>query len=211
MILDPNYKARFYLNLDRRTDRREATEQEFAKVGLSAIRVAAHPKETFQFSKSLFDRASRASVAQGFLDMLNYAVASGEEWAELFEDDIVFCPNFHEEMAKLQLPDDWDILYLGGWHVRRPTPVNSTIVRCREILGNHAMIIHQRVYPAVRRSILKPLRSTMAKDHRIATLSNAFNLYATSKNLVTQRPGFSDLSDKHEQYFNDDGTQTFWR
>ncbi|HSH41770.1 MAG TPA: hypothetical protein VK973_06560, partial [Arenicellales bacterium] len=66
----------------------------------------------------------------------------------VFEDDFVFSDAFSHFSDYLAfVPDNWDVLMLGGnWRIRDPDPVNERVVRVRRSWNAHGYIIRRRFY-----------------------------------------------------------------
>jgi GR25 family glycosyltransferase involved in LPS biosynthesis len=129
----------YYINLDKRTDRKEHIEKELSKSEqLQQIyqRFPAvdgtliHPRDVREgllTENAICDilaskiSAWGLSLTQGGLGVLLSYLALFDEISKLdspaiiFEDDSVLVDNFDEKLAKItsQLPDDFDICYLG--------------------------------------------------------------------------------------------------
>lgn len=56
----------------------------------------------------------------------------------IFEDDACFRDDF---TLDVQFPDDWDLFYFGGQHMRQPLPWGGNIVRCVRMHATHAYAI----------------------------------------------------------------------
>lgn len=132
----------FYINLDYRTDRRAIVEANFKRVGLAPERVSA---------VSVVD-----AVAPNPVDGYNkikdceYAcLLSHKKVLEkctdkilVFEDDVEFVPDFNTKFKYLleNVPDDFELLYLGVWTKGDFEMVKPGIARVRDGLSAHAYI-----------------------------------------------------------------------
>jgi hypothetical protein len=208
LILDPT-ALRFFLNLDKREDRRAVTEQQFESLGLPIQRERAIDGLNRRVRYNRWTHGGRRAVALSFVNMLRKARRTASPSVEIFEDDLQFHPNFVDELAKVQLPDDWDIFYFGGIHYKMPDEVDGTIVKAKMMVMNHAMIFRDRSYKRAIKAILTPFekRFSCDKDLRLAFLQRELNVYAPKRNLIWQRPDKSDLTGGGANYFNPDGTQ----
>jgi len=116
----------------------------------------------------------------------------------VFEDDSIFVDNFAEEFDKAMtnVPDDWDMLYLGA-HLLKKEPVNQYWVRSLECSSTHAYMVKASI-------ITKLIDAAMAhKGHVDVAYSNLhkdLNVYLARPTLVSQEAGFSDIQKVEVDY-----------
>jgi GR25 family glycosyltransferase involved in LPS biosynthesis len=146
-------KKCFYLNLDRRTDRKRHIENEISKTNLvdlcerfPAINgLGVHPRdlpEGLITQNALEDILSDTitawglSITQGGLGvLLSYLemfkiISKLDGSVIIFEDDTVISDDFNIEMNKVltELPDDYDICYLGHGDIKvKKTPFSDSL------------------------------------------------------------------------------------
>lgn len=65
----------------------------------------------------------------------------------VLEDDVVLAPRWQQILADLQPPPDWDLIYLGGQHIRAAQPTEVGLVRCRSTIRTHAYVMRQQSVP----------------------------------------------------------------
>ena len=119
----------------------------------------------------------------------------------VLEDDAVFCDAFETRLSDFMrsVPDDWQLLYLGGEHCRPAVPVNAEVVRCSMTGRTHAYAVRGTHIPAVLRVLTdyadheQPRNRWKHVDHRLAEMQHAWNVYAPSQWRVGQRGGPSDV------------------
>jgi hypothetical protein len=200
-----------YINLGRRPDRRKAVEEQLARLGWPAERVAAVDaawvrdsrgfQNTRRYACSL---SKRMAIRRGFQD-------SGVEAVLLLEDDVVFHPALLEKLGELDLPEDWGIFFLGCRHDQPPTPIAPGMVRCAQATSHMAMLVHKRAYAEVMRGLRGHARGAEGtitySDAKLALLQGEIPTYAAYPNLAWQRPGYSDLGKSKVKYFHADGRQ----
>lgn len=208
MLLEPT-GLRFFLNLSRRPDRRERTEAQFKALGIAVERYEALDATDVDFDPTQWTTPGRQAVATGFCDMVREARRRNAPFVGTFEDDLGFAPGFRQKVAELVLPEDWDLLYLGGSHLRPGRVVNDTIVKATQIIGNHALFINAKAYDRVLKAVATPgLGHTVDKDIRLSRLpATGAHVYAAASNLVWQVPDYSDLQARDVRYFHIDGKQ----
>jgi len=129
----------------------------------------------------------------------------------LFEDDVVLHPQFHEILAKIELPDDWDILYFGCAHTSRPAPTAPGLVRCRFALDTHAIAIRSTCYDRVISALKGCPRAApgevAASDWLLAHLHCELAAYAIFPNIAWQAAARSDLLNRFCTNYDPHGRQ----
>lgn len=109
----------------------------------------------------------------------------------ILEDDVCW-----DEVASLQaflrdVPQDWDMLMLGGQHMESTLPVSSSVVRCSNCQRTHAY--------AIRGGALKDLlglwyRCDTHIDHWMGPWQKHWKVYAPDPFVFGQAGGRSDIS-----------------
>jgi len=86
-----------------------------------------------------------ASNRQNFIDMFDIASKS-DDLTYIFEDDVCFCDGFEDKLNVFlnEVPNDWDVLYLGGqcWvnQAFQPWQISENVMRLFASIRTHAMI-----------------------------------------------------------------------
>jgi hypothetical protein len=115
-------RNRFFLNLDRRPDRRIHAEAQFARAGLAPIRIAAVDGRSLPaglacgLSPTSARRCTLAEAACSLshIGLWKVGVERGEP-IMVFEDDVHFCNDIAAHLRRpLDLPLDFGVLYLGA-------------------------------------------------------------------------------------------------
>ena len=106
------------INLDRRPERWERVQREFARHGINEVhRIAA-------VDGAVVDVPASWPYPRGALRLLAQSFASSPQGAEMrvanvliFEDDVVLDARFQEKVAAgmAELPSDWDMVFLGAF------------------------------------------------------------------------------------------------
>lgn len=130
---------------------------------------------------------------------IRQAIADGRERLLVFEDDATFAPDFCERFRSLDVPADCQQLYLGGEHLRRPTPVGPGIVRAGNISRTHAYAVIGRPALELLAAHLRPGPHWTTRhhvDHLYGQLhkSGGIVAYAVDPWLCGQAAGPSDVS-----------------
>jgi Core-2/I-Branching enzyme len=204
------FPLKLFLNLDRRTDRRERCEAMFAGLGWSVERMAAVDARRLKSARG-FESSGRYAHAVSTRLMLRRAALAGAEAVLLMEDDVVFHPALAQRLAELELPADWGIFYLGCQQCERPEVVSPGVVRVRAPLDTHAWAVRREYFLDVRRALrgrFWPKGGGIPNaDLLLAELTRRVPAYAAFPNLAWQEENESDLAGGHYANYDADGRQ----
>lgn len=204
MHLNEYFEAVFCINLVRRPDRRAEVEAEFAKHGIKVEFVdGVDGKELgigeFQASDNEKGTAGDIGCVLSHLKVLEIAMARNLKNYFVFEDDVELAVNFNEQFAKYitQLPEGWDMVYLGGNHDRPVKMVTENIALISRTFTTHAIGVSQNIY-TVLQSVLVKLNDKV--DLAVSSLHDLFQCYCFQPHIAFQRKGFSDILGKVQDY-----------
>jgi GR25 family glycosyltransferase involved in LPS biosynthesis len=191
----------FCINLDSRKDRWVEVQKQFKKNNLVVERISAieGAKLNLDFPPEIKEGAVGCSLSQLFvmkmanqLKLKNYLV---------LEDDVEFVENFCEKFDQIkdQIPDDWDMLYLGGQHFHGMNlrQVSEHIYKCEYTLCAHSVIFNHTVYD---RFIEKLIDITKPCDVHYAESHKDINAYVIIPHLTWQRNSYSDIERTNVDY-----------
>lgn len=205
----------FCLNLDERKDRWEQCQSEFAKHGIENVERFSAIRGTslnLPLSNNIDERGhvhpphiNGINVAgiggnMSNLFMIRTAKRSGYRNILLLEDDVVFHESLNEEFNKIipQIPETWDMLYLGGNHfASRPSKVTENLYRVRCTVCLHAVAINHTMYDRLIEKLVDVSRPT---DCNYADLQKSSNCLVTNPHLAWQRGGYSDVQTSVQGY-----------
>lgn len=140
------------------------------------------------------------------------------------EDDAVFCDDFLTKLEKIapNVPDDYDIFYLGGEHLlggrRKPESVAPGIIRAYNVNRLHAYVVKghaiKKLFPRILRylsnapTVLGPSGDETCFDYEVGRMTEdgTLTVYAADPFLVGQG-GFG--SDTYPQ--KSVGETRFWQ
>lgn len=144
MKIDNFFQKGYYINLDRRADRKAQFEREVASVGLINFfeRFPAHDSinEPDPMKKHFYCGSSYMQLFKKILD-------SGLDRVLILEDDITFYNNGSKSAIKIiedALNDienfpDWDLLYFGGHPIGTLFKVSEHLSIPQNVLATHAI------------------------------------------------------------------------
>lgn len=193
-----NFVDKIYcVNLDRRPDRWKYASAQFEAAGLKVERFAAIDSQDFKIEYPTKPGACGCALSHYFL--IERAKMLGFKTVMIFEDDIELKPRFISELEKciVELPEDWDMLYLGGSHREKPTKVTDSIYKVSKTLTTHAYIMRSTMFDRTI-SLLKNIEQPV--DGIYADLQKEFNVYLTNPPLAWQREDFSDIEGRKMSY-----------
>ena len=144
MKINEFFEKGFYINLDRRPDRRAEFENEMEKYGLKDFfeRVSADDSivEPDPIRKHYY-------CASTFFKLFKRIYDEGYERVTIFEDDAYFYDegsNKGHELVERALDElnnfpDWEMIYFGGHPIREVDIVSETLMDAPTILTLHAV------------------------------------------------------------------------
>ena len=187
----------YCVNLDRRPDRWRYASAQFDAAGLQVERFQAIDSNDFKIQYPT--KASACGCALSHYFIIERAKMLGFKAVMVFEDDVELKPRFTHELEKCMgdLPEDWDMLYLGGSHKAKPVPVTNNIYKVVKTLTTHAYIMRSSMFNRaieLLRNIEQPV------DGIYADLQKEFNVYITNPPIAWQREGFSDIEGRNMAY-----------
>ena len=191
----------FYINLDHRTDRKEALEGELSSFGLSFERFSAI-KHSF----------GAVGCSQSHLAILKLAKERGYKRILILEDDFTFVvpkEKFVEEMNKIhhsKLPYD---VCMISYNVIRSEPTSESFWN-KMIDGQttSGYLVNDHYYDTLIQLIEPsiPLLESTYQKHNYAIdiiykkLQPRDKWYFTTTRIGVQRPGFSDIEQSNVDY-----------
>lgn len=120
-----------------------------------------------------------------------------ELWG-VFEDDVKFCSlDVMEQIRNAigELPNNWDMLYLGGTPNEPLERVTDSLFRAKKTWTTHAIIYNPNsdVVPFVLENMLEHERIDVFYAN---VVQEKFNCYMAYPMIATQRNGYSDIRQK---------------
>jgi len=187
----------FCINLERRKDRWQNAKSKFELLNIEVDRITAVDGSLFNLPLKPISDTIGSPGAIGcslshlfimktakYLNLKNYIV---------FEDDVEFSENFVYKFTQIlnnELPEDWDILYLGGHHLEKPTKISENVYKCKYTVTTHAIAFNESIYDLFIKK-LNDLSKTC--DVHLADEHKNINAYAVYPPLCWQYLGYSDI------------------
>jgi len=198
----------YFINLDRRTDRKLHMEQQLNKLNLSATRIQAFDGKTIKWRKefgvwSKYWNEGAFACCLSHRQALTDAYKNGFENILILEDDAVLQDNFFEVLDKAwqELPENWHMLYLAANHGAKGSPsyptekdkIGEHLFKLKGSLCSHAIILNKVCYPAILNHLAAPYGPI---DVFYSLYQQFFPCYVCSPGLAKQMAGHSDIVDQ---------------
>ena len=172
------------INLDKRTDRLEAFDKQAKELDIQYERLSAiEPDNPILGCK---------------LSNIEALTMCDSDVIFVFEDDATFVDNFSNRLAAAMenLPEDWDMLYLGA-NLVDTYEVNYYWHKSRRCCSTHAYAVKKKALPAL-------IESAKNYDGHIdmgySLVHPEINAYIARPTLVYQGPGYSDIQGESVDY-----------
>jgi len=192
----------FYINLDRRTDRRAEIEEEISRMGISGERFSAVDVPTNGIIGCMMSH----------LEVLTLAKERGYPSVLILEDDFTFIVGKEElwnilDSANEEIDGDYDVIMLG-YNIYKSTEFSPNLLAIQFATTTSAYIVHSRIYDTLInlcKWALNKLRETGTRglfsfDVAWRFIQEESRWYATSRRVGIQRPSFSDIDGMYADY-----------
>jgi hypothetical protein len=190
----------YLINLDKRPDRLENFKKEVEKFNLGEFeRISA-------VDGSLLDTSRyNSGLLSGELGLLltnrlifEDAIKNNYNKILIVEDDCCFrdeIKNFNELIT--YLPEDWDMFYMGGNHIRPPVKINEKIVKLYHTYAAQFVAFKKPMYPIII-DFINQYKEPI--DVSYAELQKSKNVYCYSPGITTQLANFSNIQNAYTDY-----------
>jgi GR25 family glycosyltransferase involved in LPS biosynthesis len=189
----------YCINLNKRPDRWSLSSTEFSKNNLIVQRFAAVDGDTITETKNL-NKWERACF-MSHVTLLKEMIDKGYDRILILEDDIEFINNLQDYFLRniKFIPEDWNMLYLGGNHINPPTQINPAIARTSRTYTTGSYGISRRMAEGVLRKIERAGINSQI-DVFYSDFHRGGGCYTYSPKIAWQRPGYSDIQQGMQDY-----------
>jgi len=149
MLLNQIFPHRICINLERRADRWQRMQAEFARHGIEGVqRFPAVDGGKVVLPASWRHSAGAYGCLLSHVAVVQEALAAGSESVLIFEDDAVFDSEFDTKFASFmkEVPADWDLLYFGALHKDEPVKVTEHVYRITKANSTYAYALKRTVF-----------------------------------------------------------------
>lgn len=189
------FQKGYYINLDRRKDRRESFEKEMDRVGLSGFFERVSAEDSMEEKNPIL---KHCYCSLTYHNLFKKIYDEGYENVLIFEDDAYFYDG--GEISGLDLSEraldeisqfpDWDLLYFGGHPINEIFRVSKTLYKAPTVLTTHAIGYRRGVIKTII-DTYKPFQDSaidgwLGQRHHI-------NKYLVTPIAIAQTEGVSDL------------------
>jgi GR25 family glycosyltransferase involved in LPS biosynthesis len=192
----------YCINLDKRPDRLENFDKQVKKYNLGEyVRVSAFDGSNLKNDTKLSN--GELGLVMTNINIINEAINNNFEKILIIEDDCYFT----DEIINIDtyfncLPNDWDMLYMGGNHnihmgIKPPTIVNEKVVKLHSTYTTHFVIIKSTIFEHIK-TILNTKKYPI--DIAYTQLQKMFNIYSFTPAIAKQIEGYSDIGNKFVNY-----------
>lgn len=206
----------FFINLKRRKDRLEHIEKEFKRIKVDAKRFEAVDASKLKLEGLKKSRIGAIGAIKSHRELLEKSLKKKYNKICVFEDDVIFCDDFEERFDYYinNVPDNWDIMYLGcHFHCcATPVPTNKKhIFKIYESYGCFAMILNNErglfnKILEVSKGENKPIDDYFHDD---ILPRKDINAYVFMPFFVKTLNTVSDIADTNESYSYDEVDKHF--
>jgi len=192
----------YYVNLDRRHDRRQHMERQLSRFGFSASRIVALDGKQMKW-KPEYGMLTKHWNQGAFAYCLSYrmaiidAIRKGYQNILVMDDDCVLQDNLWEVLrsAWKAKPEECHMFYLAANHGPEAMPtederVGDSLYRLKGSLGSHAIIINRAAFLPILHFTASPYAPL---DMYFSVYQKFFPCYITYPGLATQLAGHSDI------------------
>jgi len=189
----------FVINLDRRRDRWFDVSQELDIHNIKAEKISAVDGKKLEPIKKCSLLPGEIGASMSHSSVLKKMISEKWERILVLEDDIQFSVNVKEFWNQNQqyIPEQWDMLYLGGNHMRPPVAINPVISRCTKTFAASSYGItleHAKNIVWAIDELRVPV-DVIYSSYHVST-----NCFAFTPSICCQKPGNSDIQEKHVDY-----------
>jgi len=193
----------FYINLEKRTDRKLHVEEQLNTIGLEGIRFNAVEMEN-------------GAVGCSLSHLKCLEMAKKNEWDEVMivEDDITFLdPSLFKKTIYnfFGRHKEWDVLLLGGNNIPPHQNIDDCCIKISHCQTTTGYIVKKHYYSTLIENIKTGLNHLLreptkhfyyAIDKYWLKLQKKDNWYLLIPLSVVQQPGYSDIEKKNTNYVN---------
>jgi GR25 family glycosyltransferase involved in LPS biosynthesis len=123
-------------------------------------------------------------------------IVNGDDMLYLiFEDDVELCDDFNNKLFNIiqTLPEDWELLFLGGHNKGKQIAYNEFVDLADDVLCMHAFLFKH----SISEKLLNKFKSRVYKvDVLLRELLPELNSYICNPTIAWQRAGFSNIENR---------------
>jgi len=184
-------------------ERSKRIRQEFKKVGITDVEYvyAARPRNGFHMNNMRRAPAAEFAVNLSHIKAIAHAIEAGAKHPLFLEDDIVFRDDANEILAQSlkALPEDWDVLYMGGHPCDLVEELSDNLVKVKRFSFAEAYAINgHALMPYLDYWFDKIGQPQAMYDFILSGFAEANGGYCIYPVLTHQPVGYSHISKSNE-------------
>jgi GR25 family glycosyltransferase involved in LPS biosynthesis len=171
-------------------------QKEFTRHGIQSVqRFPAIDGDAVEKPAHWTHTAGAYGCLLSHLAVVSEARDSGAANILIFEDDTVLDPEFQQKFSRFikEVPDDWDMLYLGALHKDQPVKISGHVARITKANSTFAYALKRTVFDEF---IALNARAEHVLDMNSYLLQQRFNCYCFMPNLAWVAAEFSDVQNR---------------
>ncbi len=201
------------LTLERRPNRWEIALEEFKKYGLENIvekfngvdgKDSGILEQNLPMSDGVRLKFGEIGCTMSHQKIIEKCQKEGYENVLILEDDAEFDSNWQitlKNVIEKELPQNWDMLYLGGNHSIKPTQVTEHLFKIQHTYTTHAYAVNKRIFPKILETFPKTAVDCKRQvDVYYSSIQKSTNSFVIMPHIAWQKEGFSDIQEKNVNY-----------
>ena len=195
------FELKVCINLDRRPERWQRMQRALTDHDIGPVqRFAAIDGNETVLPANWKHTAGAYGCLLSHVQVVREARDAGVSSVLIFEDDVVFDPQFKDKFASFsqELPSDWDMLFLGALHKDEPVRISEHTGRITKANSTFAYAIRNTVFDAF---IELNSRAENVLDMNSYLLQERFNCYCFMPNLAWVESEYSDVQTRLENHW----------
>jgi len=189
------------VNLARRRDRWQQMQARFKASQITGVmRFSAIDGARLSVPDCWPSTSGAYGCLQSHVAVVELARDLGVSSVLIFEDDVEFAEDFQQKLQTVlaQLPDNWQMFFLGAIELDDPVPVAMGVSRLTKAYSTYAYAIHHSLFDTF---IQLNKNSQQLLDINSFLLQQRFNCYCASPYLAWVESGYSDAQEKIENHW----------
>ena len=198
-----NLENIFYINLEKRSDRKDHVEKELKKIGWN----------NYTIFNAIKNKNGKLGCSLSHLKIIQDAKKNNLPYVVIIEDDIKFTnPELFQKMLKIFLDEkiDYDVYLIAGNLRGRSYRIRESILKVEKSFTTTGYIVNSHYYDkmieniseGIKNLIKEPNNGYFAIDTYLMKLQEKDNWYISYPRTVTQNPDYSDIENKNVNYNN---------